>query len=85
MEILRDHLPGKLKHLPWSVVFIGDPESPISAVARSVSKISLRDKNMTQKKMMIAFPTSNGESLPIAWSAVDPVRSSITYTVRKFG
>ena len=71
MKILRDHLPGELKNLPWNVVFVGDSDSPIREVATSVGKTS--------------FPTSDGESVPIAWSMVDPVRSNIEYTVRKFG
>ena len=71
MKILRDYLPGELKNLPWNVVFVGDSDSPIREVATSVGKIS--------------FPTSDGESVPIAWSMVDPVRSNIEYTVRKFG
>ena len=70
MITFRDHLPGDLKQLPWRVVFVGDDEGSVYQVATSVGEIRL--------------PGSNN-SVPIAWSVVDPVRSRITYKVCKFG
>ena len=50
MKTFRGHLRGKLKNLPWSVVFVGHDEDSISKVARSVGKISFRDEDTTPHK-----------------------------------
>ena len=69
MAILRNRLPIQLKEIPWRVIFVGDDDSPICAVANKwVGKIF--------------FPTDR-TSVPIAWSTVDPVVPFINYTVCK--
>ncbi|KAI9456482.1 hypothetical protein HD554DRAFT_1847843 [Boletus coccyginus] len=66
LQTLRENLPDELKDVQWRVVFVGQAQMAIEAVAKQWS-------NMTWKK--------KGARIPVAWCVVDPVQDGITYQV----
>ena len=67
LRTLREHLPAKLKNVSWKVVFVGDNDSAIAAVAR-------------QWVDRLFFPT-NQQRVTVGWSKVDPVMEDVPYRV----